>query len=108
VDFPDPVLLHPVLLQPFVTTGGGGGALPLPTKQPAKLNDATTKANANATFFTGNPPLAGMLTAERFDNYRLDSDGTSAKKTHFVRIRSAVHPSTKLPSRVSTVSIMPE
>ena len=47
-------LPRPVWRQPFVTTGGGG-ALPLPTKQPVKLNEATTKANASATFFTESP-----------------------------------------------------
>jgi hypothetical protein len=29
----------------------GAGALPLPTKQPPKLNPATTNASASATFF---------------------------------------------------------
>jgi hypothetical protein len=32
-------------------TTGGGGALPLPTKQPAKLSEATTNATATASFF---------------------------------------------------------
>jgi hypothetical protein len=36
--------------QPLVTTGGG--ALPLPTKQPAKLSEPTTNATASASFFT--------------------------------------------------------
>src|SRR5262249_18868706 len=54
------VPIDPVLPQPFVMTGGGGGALPLPTKQPAKLNDATTKASANATFFTASPPFCWL------------------------------------------------
>ena len=36
---------------PLVTTGGG--ALPLPTKQPPKLRPATTNANASAIFFIG-------------------------------------------------------
>jgi len=56
--------LYPAQRQPFVTTGGGG-ALPLPTKQPVKLNEATTKANASATFFTEAPyhgcPMATQL-----------------------------------------------
>jgi len=40
---------------PLVTTGGG--ALPLPTKQPAKLSEATTRASAKATFFISSLPL---------------------------------------------------
>ena len=35
--------------QPLVTIGAG--ALPLPTKQPAKLKEATTNASAKAVFF---------------------------------------------------------
>jgi len=70
---------NPVLRQPFVTTGGGG-ALPLPTKQPAKLNEATTKANASATFFTEAPyhgcPMAAQL--------QIGDGGSSAEKTHLI------------------------
>jgi hypothetical protein len=35
----------------LVTTGGGALPLPLPTKHPAKLNEATTSAHAKASFF---------------------------------------------------------
>ena len=35
-----------------MTTGGGGALpLPLPTKQPARLSEATTNATATASFF---------------------------------------------------------
>jgi hypothetical protein len=36
--------------QPLVTMGGG--ILPLPTKQPARLSEPTTNATASASFFT--------------------------------------------------------
>ena len=39
--------------QPLVTIGAG--ALPLPTKQPAKLKEATTNASAKAVFFMTSP-----------------------------------------------------
>ena len=43
---------------PLVITGAG--ALPLPTKQPPKLNAVTTNASASATFFM-DPPIKRAL-----------------------------------------------
>lgn len=39
----------------------GAGALPLPTKQPPKLNPTTTKAIASAIFFTERPLFEWLL-----------------------------------------------
>jgi hypothetical protein len=41
--------------QPLRTIGGGGGALPLPTKHPAKLIELITKTIASATFCMHHP-----------------------------------------------------
>ena len=55
--------------QPLVTIGAG--ALPLPTKQPAKLKEATTNASAKAVFFIRFPPSLSELVVDA-ENERLD------------------------------------
>jgi hypothetical protein len=45
-------------IQPLRMIGGGGGALPLPTKQPPKLIELMTTTIASATFCM-RPPFNG-------------------------------------------------
>jgi hypothetical protein len=46
---------HYSTIQPLRTIGGGGGALPLPTKQPPKLIELMTNTIASATFCMRSP-----------------------------------------------------
>jgi hypothetical protein len=58
------LIASPLILssaQPFVAIGAGGGALPLPTKHPAKLSETTTSANATANFFILPPRSVGLV-----------------------------------------------
>jgi hypothetical protein len=47
---------------PLLTTGGGGGVLPLPTKHPPRLREQMTKANARDIF----------LMVPSFDSFLID------------------------------------